>query len=98
MRIIRKIPKGLGRYEPLRHADHPRPKTRREFLAQGFITGGASVVLPSIFSLMANPRIAQAVVPPLAQDIQGAVTSCGISAGSGNIPFICFDLSGGRLQ
>jgi hypothetical protein len=95
MRIIRKIPKGLGRYEPLRHADHPRPKTRREFLAQGFITGGASVVLPSIFSLMANPRIAQAVVPPLAQDIQGAVTSCGISAGSGNIPFICFDLSGG---
>jgi hypothetical protein len=96
MRIIRKIPRGLGRYEPLRHADHPRPKTRREFLAQGFITGGASVVLPSIFSLMANPRIAQAVgAPPLAGDIQTAVQNCGISAGSGNIPFICFDLSGG---
>jgi hypothetical protein len=94
MRIIRKIPKGLGRYEPLRHADHPRPKTRREFIAQGFMTGGASVLLPSIFSLMANPRIAQAV-PPLAGDIQAAVQSCGINAGSGNIPFICFDLSGG---
>jgi hypothetical protein len=94
MRIIRKIPKGLGRYEPLRHADHPRPKTRREFIAQGFMTGGASVLLPSIFSLMANPRIAQAQ-PALAPDIQTAVQNCGISAGSGNIPFICFDLSGG---
>jgi hypothetical protein len=94
MRIIRKIPKGLGRYEPLRHADHPRPKTRREFLAQGFMTGGASVLLPSVFSLMANPRIAQAQ-PPLAGDIQTAVTNCQISAGAGMIPFICFDLSGG---
>lgn len=94
MRIIRKIPKGLGRYEPLRHADHPRPKTRREFIAQGFMTGGASVLLPSVFSLMANPRIAQAQ-PPLVTDIQNAVTACGITAGAGMIPFICFDLSGG---
>ena len=73
MRIIRKIPRGLGRYEPLRHADHPRPTTRRQFLAQGFMTGGASVLLPSIFSLMANPRIAQAQ-PALVADIQNAVT------------------------
>src|ERR1700683_4754619 len=94
MRIIRKIPKGLGRYEPLRHADHPRPKTRREFIAQGFMTGGASVLLPLVFSLMANPRIAQAQ-PPLVTDIQNAVTACGITAGAGMIPFICFDLSGG---
>jgi hypothetical protein len=94
MRIIRKIPKGLGRYEPLRHADHPRPKTRREFIAQGFMTGGASVLLPSVFSLMANPRIAQAQ-PPLVTDIQNAVNACGITAGAGLIPFICFDLSGG---
>jgi len=94
MRIIRKIPRGLGRNEPLRHADHPRPKTRREFLAQGFMTGGASVLLPSVFSLMANPRIAQAQ-PALIGDIQAAVTACGITAGAGMIPFICFDLSGG---
>ena len=94
MRIIRKIPKGLGRNEPLRHPDHPRPRTRREFIAQGFMTGGASVLLPSVFSLMANPRIAQAQ-PPLVGDIQTAVTACGITAGAGMIPFICFDLSGG---
>ncbi|HEX4150981.1 MAG TPA: hypothetical protein VHY75_02095 [Steroidobacteraceae bacterium] len=94
MRIIRKVPKGLGRHEPLCHADHPRPTTRRQFIAQGFMTGSASVLLPSIFSLMANPKVAQAQ-PALVGDIQGAVTSCGISAGSGMIPFICFDLSGG---
>ena len=94
MRIIRKIPRGLGRNEPLRHADHPRPTTRRQFLAQGFMTGGASVLLPSVFSLMANPRIAQAQ-PALVGDIQSAVAACGITAGAGMIPFICFDLSGG---
>jgi hypothetical protein len=94
MRILRKVPKGLGRYEPLRHADHPRPTTRRQFIAQGFMTGSASVLLPSVFSLMANPRIAHAT-PPLAGDIQTAVTNCQITAGAGLIPFICFDLSGG---
>ena len=28
-----KIPKALGLNEPLRHQDHPRPRTRREFLS-----------------------------------------------------------------
>ena len=57
---FRKVPKGLGRGEPLRHPDHPRPTTRREFIAQGFMAGGASVVLPSLAALLANPKIAHA--------------------------------------
>jgi hypothetical protein len=89
---FRKVPKGLGRGEPLRHPDHPRPTTRREFIAQGFMAGGASVVLPSLAALLANPKIAHA---QLAGDIAAAVTSCGITQGAGMIPFICFDLSGG---
>ena len=56
---FRKIPKGLARGEPLRHQDHPRPTTRRQFIAQGFMAGGASVLLPSLAALVANPRIAQ---------------------------------------
>ena len=88
----RKIPKGLGLREPLRHPDHPRPNTRREFIAQGFMAGGASVVLPSLVSLLANPRVADAALAP---DIQSAVAACNITAGAGMIPFICFDLSGG---
>lgn len=89
---FRKVPKGLGRREPLRHPDHPRPTTRREFLAQGFMAGGASVVLPSLAGLLANPKIAHAQLAP---DIASAVSACGITQGAGMIPFICFDLSGG---
>jgi len=96
---MRKKSKALGLHEPLRHQDHPRPKTRREFIAQSFMTGGASVLLPSIFSLMANPRVAQAQAcgtpTTLACDIHSAVAACNITAGSGMIPFICFDLAGG---
>src|SRR5579871_2229450 len=99
MRILRKVPKGLGLREPLKHPDHPRPSTRRQFLSQGFIAGGASVILPSIYSLLANPKVAQAQScggsNQLACDIEAAVQACGITAGAGMIPFICFDLSGG---
>src|SRR5450631_1851971 len=89
---MRKKTKALGLNEPLLHQDHPRPKTRREFIAQSFMTGGASVIMPSIFTLLANPRVAQAA---LATDINNAKMACGIVAGSGKIPFICFDLAGG---
>ncbi len=91
---MRKIPKALGLNEPLRHEDHPRPKTRREFIAQSFMTGGATVLMPSVLSLLANPRMAQAA-STLAPDIQSAVSACQITAGAGLIPFICFDLAGG---
>jgi hypothetical protein len=88
---MRKIPKGLGLHEPLRHPDHPRPRTRRQFIAQSFMTGGASVLMPSIFSLLASPKANAQLAP----DIATAVQQCGITAGAGLIPFICFDLSGG---
>lgn len=96
---FRKVPKGLGRNEPLRHPDHPRPTTRREFLSQGFMTGAASVILPSGLSLLVGPRRAEAQTcgtsTTLACDIQAAVQACGITQGAGMIPFICFDLAGG---
>jgi hypothetical protein len=94
-KISRKIPKGLGLHEPLRHPDHPRPTTRRQFIAQSFMTGGATVLMPSIAGLLADPRAAYATSPPLPTDIQSAITACQITAGAGLIPFICFDLSGG---
>ena len=87
-----KKPKGLALNEPLRHADHPRPRTRREFVAQGFLTGAATVVGPTLLGLMADPKIARAALSP---DIQTAVSNCGITTGAGKIPFICFDLAGG---
>jgi hypothetical protein len=94
-KIPRKLPKGLGLHEPLRHPDHPRPTTRRQFISQSFMTGGATVLMPPLFSLLADPRAAHAATPTLPTDIQNAISACGITAGAGLIPFICFDLSGG---
>jgi hypothetical protein len=83
--------KALGIHEPLLHQDHPRPRTRREFLAQSFITGTATVIGPSLLGMLA-PRTARA---SLANDIQNLLAPCSITTGAGKIPFICFDLSGG---
>jgi hypothetical protein len=84
--------KTLGIHEPLRLQDHSRPRTRREFLAQGFITGSATVVGPSLLAMLAAPRQAHATLAP---DISGLLAGCSITTGAGKIPFICFDLAGG---
>jgi len=78
---------------PLKHADHARPKTRREFISQGFMAGSASVFGASIFSLFGNPRSASAA---LSSDLEALKNSCGIAVqGAGKVPFVCFDLAGG---
>jgi hypothetical protein len=87
--------KGLGLNEPLRHQDHARPRTRREFVAQSFMTGAATVVGPSLAGMLLYPRAAGAAPSNLANDIKQAVADCNITTGAGKIPFICFDLAGG---
>jgi len=78
---------------PLCQPDHPRPVTRRQFIAQGFISGAATVIAPTVFGLFANPRAAQAALSP---DLEALKQSCGIAVqGAGKIPFICIDLAGG---
>ncbi len=80
-------------FEPQRHPDHPRPVTRRQLIAQGFMAGTATVVGAGVFSLFANPRAAYAALAP---DLEALKASCGIATqGAGKIPFICFDLAGG---
>ncbi len=64
---------------PMRHEGHRRPVTRRDFLAQGFLTGSAIVASPSLFGLLDGNAEAQA---------------CSIGSSAG-IPFIGFDLAGG---
>jgi hypothetical protein len=78
---------------PYRHPDHPRPVTRRQFVAQGFIGGAATVIAPTLFGLFANPRAPRAALSP---DLETLKASCGIAVqGAGKIPFICIDLAGG---
>lgn len=79
--------------EPLRHPDHRRPISRREFISQGFRAGGASLLGTSLLGLMGSR--AHAISPDLLTRYFNA-SSCDLSNVSGRkIPFICFDLAGG---
>jgi hypothetical protein len=87
---------------PLLFEDHGRPLTRRQFVRQGFMSGSATVLSGSIFSLFANPNAAMAAVAPDLQGLADDITAkgnfdCsigGLAVGQ-KIPFICFDLAGG---
>jgi len=92
MIIKSRLPRPLKLDEPLRHASHKLPKTRRDFLAQGFVTGAATVMGPSLLATLLNPRTANALSTDM-MDL--AVNVCEITNGNGKIPFICFDLAGG---
>jgi len=77
--------------DPILHADHARPVTRRDFVSQGFMSGSAMALGGGALSLFSNPREALAA---LSGDLD--LDGCGISLGGANrIPFICFDLAGG---
>jgi hypothetical protein len=85
----------LGLDEPLKHESHKRPVTRRDFLAQGFLTGSATVVAPAILGALLNPRQARADLQPDMRFLADSAAICNIQQGAGKIPFICFDLAGG---
>jgi hypothetical protein len=93
MIIRNKPPRRLALDEPIRQQTHKRPVTRRDFIAQGFLTGAATVATGGLMSLFANPRAAWAALSP---DLEALKPGCGINQlGAGKIPFICFDLAGG---
>jgi hypothetical protein len=74
------------RLERMYHLDHPRPRTRRQFLAQGFIAGAAVVTSPSLYGLLGRGG----------GDAYAQAVACQLTAGgAGRIPFICIDLAGG---
>jgi len=74
---------------PQLHGDHPRPVTRRQFVAQGFMSGAAYTV-GGAAGLFGAPAFG------LSTDLDSLLaTPCNITDGAGKIPFICFDLAGG---
>ena len=79
---------------PQFHPDHARPLTRRDFVAQGFLSGSAFALGGGVLSLFSNPRDAFAA---LSDDLTPLLSNpCNIATvGAGKIPFICFDLAGG---
>ncbi|OOZ39538.1 general secretion pathway protein GspF [Solemya pervernicosa gill symbiont] len=94
MPLFKKLPKAQPLDRPLYHADHKRPVTRRDFLAQGFRAGAGITLGSSLLGLLGLPRLASAALAPDMADLRDNL--CGIAAqGAGKIPFICFDLAGG---
>jgi len=76
---------------PQLHGDHPRPVTRRQFVAQGFMSGAAYTVGAGALSMLPASAMGQ-----LSADVDDMrLNTCRITDGAGKIPFICFDLAGG---
>lgn len=84
----------LGLDEPIRHESHKKPVTRRDFLAQGFMTGAATVIAPTMIASLLKSQRANALSGDLDAILHGG-TQCNVQPGSGRVPFICFDLAGG---
>src|SRR4030095_5383144 len=100
MYILKKGPRTLGLDEPIRHESHKTPVTRRDFISQGFMTGPAVVAVPTLLTMLVRSEIAAG--NPLSPDLEALLANenvpgglCGVQAGAGKIPFICFDLAGG---
>jgi hypothetical protein len=92
MLIRKKLPRARGVNEPMLHADHSRPVTRRQLIASGLMTGPAVVAATGLLGMLARSRRADAA---LSSDMALLKDPCHIVPGAGKIPFICFDLAGG---
>jgi hypothetical protein len=90
--------RSIGLNEPLKHESHKKPVTRRDFLAQGFLTGAATVVAPTMLAALLKPGSAAAQQASFLSDdlkyMRGPAL-CNIQQGANKIPFICIDLAGG---
>jgi hypothetical protein len=86
-------PHALG--EPILHADHPRPVTRRDMLSAGLVSVPAVVMAPAwLGALLKSGRAGAATLDPDLMPLKDP-TQCNIAGATGGLPFICFDLSGG---
>jgi len=95
MYILKKGPRTLGLDEPIRHENHKRPVSRRDFISQGFMTGPAVVAVPTVLGMLLRSEAAQGNPLSPALEAMLGFGACNIQAGAGKVPFICFDLSGG---
>ena len=97
MIIGKKPPRPHALGEPLLFDNHPLPRTRRQFLSAGLISGGGLLVGPAWLASLLKANRANATGPTLSPDIAALLPNgqCNVPTASGAIPFICFDLAGG---
>ena len=75
---------------------HAKPRTRREFLAQGFIAGSGLAMGSALLTLPGQKAVAlSSDLAAMIAQVNGSV-DCGVGVqGAGKIPFIGFDFAGG---
>jgi hypothetical protein len=99
MIIGKKPPRPHAPGEPLLYTDHPLPRTRREFLAAGMLSGGGMVIGPAWLGALLKAQRANAGTGQitLSPDISALLPNgqCNAQRAAGSVPFICFDLAGG---
>jgi hypothetical protein len=95
MIIRKKPPKPHPPGTPFRHENHPRPVSRRDFLAAGYLGAQGMVIGSAWLGALLKSRNARAA--GLDSDILPLLVSnqCNVPAGGGGLPYICFDLAGG---
>ncbi|HXY96270.1 MAG TPA: hypothetical protein VEH00_04790 [Steroidobacteraceae bacterium] len=95
MLIRKRPPKPHAPGTPLLHENHPRPVTRRDFLAAGMLGAQGMVIGSAWLGAVLKAQAARA--GGLDADIQALLGAgqCNIPSGSGSLPFIVFDLAGG---
>ena len=72
--------------EPICHKDHRMPKTRRELLSTGFLSGMAYAIIPSIFTFQCQQAFAAPVCSPVGANDPKAARPSG---------YLHIELSGG---
>ena len=95
MLIRKRPPRPTPAGTPFRHENHPRPVTRRDFLAAGMLGAQGMVIGSAWLGSLLKAQNARAA--GLDADISALLPSgqCNIPSASGSIPFIVFDLAGG---
>jgi len=94
MIIRKKLPKPHPPGTPFRHENHPRPVSRRDFLAAGYLGAQGMVIGSAWLGAVLKSQSARAgldtdIVPLLAN------SQCNVPSAGGALPYICFDLAGG---
>jgi hypothetical protein len=99
MLIRKKPPKPTPPGTPFRHENHPRPVSRRDFLATGFLGAQGMVIGPAWLGALLKAQNARAGNCPAGLDTDmcqlTAQSQCNVPPPGGGLPFICFDLAGG---
>ena len=90
MIIRKKPPKPHPPGTPFRHENHPRPVSRRDFLAAGYLGAQGMVIGSAWLGALLKSRNARAA--GLDSDILPLLVSnqCNVPAGGGGLPYICF--------